>query len=700
MTRTRLPLLALIAFALTAPLAGAGRADEGMWPLNAFPFAAFEKAYGFRPSQELLDHLRLSSIRFNNGGSASFVSGDGLVITNHHVASECIQQLSSAAHDYLKEGFVAAGAADEKACPDLELNVLVGIERVTDRVRAAEPADADPAAAAAARRSEMAAIEKECQDSTGLRCDVVTLYSGGEYDLYRYRKYTDVRLAFAPEAQMAQFGGDDDNFEYPRYAVDIALFRVYDHGEPLHPVHYLHFDPDGVSDGELTFLVGNPGSTGRHLTVAELEWLRDGQYPLYLEYLDARRTGLYEFSARGPEPARIARDEIDSVENSIKAISGYESGLLEPGLIASARTDERALAAAVAADPALAAEVGDPWSETAQAIAAYRSIFPRWLAVETALARSSQLADDARMLIRLGVERGKPNGERLREYRDTHLPVIAQALASTAPIYPDFEAFELGRALRRVASQLGPVHPVVRALLGDSTPEQVAAAAVAGTRLGDPTVRRALADGGRAAVEASDDPMILLMAKLEPLARELHDRWNREVDGVEKSAGARIARAYFAVHGHDVYPDATFTLRVTFGRVEGYADRGRTLPFATRFGGWFERARQHDGKPPFDLPPALAAARGSIDPETPVDFVATHDIIGGNSGSPVVDREGRFVGIVFDGNLYMLPNRFRYSDELSRAISVDSPAIVTTLTRIYPAAKRYADELLTGRAPR
>jgi hypothetical protein len=700
MTRSRISLLALAFLVLAASLPGAARADEGMWPLNAFPFAAFEKTYGFRPSQELLDHLRLSSIRFNNGGSASFVSGDGLVITNHHVASECIQQLSSAAHDYLKEGFVAAGPADEKACPDLELNVLVGIERVTDRVRAAEPAGAGPAAAAAARRAEMAAIEKECHESTGLRCDVITLYSGGEYDLYRYRKYTDVRLAFAPEAQMAQFGGDDDNFEYPRYAVDIALFRVYDHGEPLHPIHYLRFDPNGVSDGELTFLIGNPGSTGRHLTVAQLEWLRDGRYPLTLEYLDARRTDLYEFSARGKEPARIAKDEIDSVENSIKAISGYESGLLDPDLIAGARKDEKALAAAVAADPALAARIGDPWSEIAEATAAYRSIFPRWLAVENALDRSSQLAADARMLIRLGVEREKPNGERLPDYRETRLPVIEQELASTAPIYPDFEAFELGRALRRVASQLGPVHPVVRALLGDSTPEQVAAAAVAGTRLGDPAVRKALVDGGRAAVEASDDPMIRLMAKLEPLARELRDRMDREVDGVEKSAGARITEAYFAVHGHDTYPDATFTLRITFGRVLGYTDQGRELPFETRFGGWFERASQHDGKPPFDLPPALAAARDRIDPATPVDFVATHDIIGGNSGSPVVDREGRFVGIVFDGNLYMLPNRFRYSDQLSRAISVDSPAILTTLTKIYPAAKRYADELLTGHQPR
>ncbi|QQR74383.1 MAG: S46 family peptidase [Holophagales bacterium] len=686
----------LAALLVLPALAGPVRGDEGMWTFNGFPFERFEKAYGFRPSQELLDHLRLASVRHGGGGSASFVSADGLVITNHHVGAGCIGDLSTAERNIMRDGFVAATPEQEITCPALEINVLEGIERVTDKVRAVEKPGLDPGAAAAARRAVMAELEKECSERTKLRCDMVTLYQGGEYDLYQFRKFTDVRLAFAPEAQLAQFGGDNDNFEYPRYSMDFSLFRVYVDGKPYHPQHFLKWSATGVKEGDVTFLVGNPGSTGRLQTMAQLEYLRDVVYPLTLSWLDYSRARLYEYGMRGVEQDRLAREALDGVENSIKATSGFLSGLLDPAVMAKKAAEEKSLRDAVAKDPALAARIGDPWKEIDAALAKDRSQFARTMLLDRGLSSASALGGYARTLIRLAEEKGKPSGERLREYRDTALPQVYQRLASTAPIYPDFEAYRLGYALRLLATQLGPVHPVIRKVIGDSTPEEVAQKAVAGTRLGDLAVRQKLAEGGAAAIAAAHDPMIELMQQFEPLWREARDRTDREIDGVTRLAGAKIAETFFAVNGRDVYPDATFSLRISYAPVKGYEDNGVALPWATKLGGYFERSAKYGGKEPFDLPPALVKAKDKIDPNTPADFVTTHDIIGGNSGSPVVNRNGEFVGIVFDGNLQNIPNRFVYTDKEARAICVDARAILETLRKVYPAA-HLAKELETGK---
>lgn len=686
----------LAALLVLPALAGPVRGDEGMWTFNGFPFERFEKAYGFRPSQELLDHLRLSAVRHGGGGSASFVSADGLVITNHHVGAGCIGDLSTAERNIMRDGFVAATPEQEITCPALEINVLEGIERVTDKVRAVEKPGLDPGAAAAARRAVMAELEKECSERTKLRCDMVTLYQGGEYDLYQFRKFTDVRLAFAPEAQLAQFGGDNDNFEYPRYSMDFSLFRVYVDGKPYHPQHFLKWSATGVKEGDVTFLVGNPGSTGRLQTMAQLEYLRDVVYPLTLSWLDYSRARLYEYGMRGVEQDRLAREALDGVENSIKATSGFLSGLLDPAVMAKKAAEEKSLRDAVAKDPALAARIGDPWKEIDAALAKDRSQFARTMLLDRGLSSASALGGYARTLIRLAEEKGKPSGERLREYRDTALPQVYQRLASTAPIYPDFEAYRLGYALRLLATQLGPVHPVIRKVVGDSTPEEVAQKAVAGTRLGDLAVRQKLAEGGAAAIAAAHDPMIELMQQFEPLWREARDRTDREIDGVTRLAGAKIAETFFAVNGRDVYPDATFSLRISYAPVKGYEDNGVALPWATKLGGYFERSAKYGGKEPFDLPPALVKAKDKIDPNTPADFVTTHDIIGGNSGSPVVNRNGEFVGIVFDGNLQNIPNRFVYTDKEARAICVDARAILETLRKVYPAA-HLAKELETGK---
>jgi hypothetical protein len=665
-----------------------------MWLFNDFPFERFEAEYGFAPTQQFLDHLRLSSVRFNNGGSGSFVSADGLTITNHHVGADCIQKLSSAEHDRMRDGFVAASRADEVPCPDLELNVLVEIESVTDRIRAAVGDETDVARAGELRRGAKSDLERQCQEASGLRCDVVTLYQGGQYDLYKYRRYTDVRLAFAPEAQLPQFGGDPDNFEYPRYSLDFALFRVWEDGKPAATPDHLSFDPTGAQEGEVAFLSGHPGSTARLDTVAQLEWLRDTAYPYFLTRLDLRRTAMVGFSARGAEQARIAYDDIQGIDNALKAISGYQSGLLDPELMARKVAQETELRKRVAQDPEMAAAIGDPWSDVEAALEVERDIYPRVVAM-TGLT-VPHLGQLARTIVRLVAEREKPDAERLREYSESAMPSLLQELYSEAPIYPEYEEMLMAHSLRALKHQLGPVHPLIVATFGDREEDELAHQLIAGTKLADPAVRKALVEGGTAAVAASDDPLIRFVRATDPYARELRAIEDDQVDSVEDRAGEKIAEAFFAVHGKDTYPDATFSLRLTYGRVTGYEEGGRQVPWHTVFQGYFDRSAKHDGKPPWDLPAGLVAAKERLDLDTPVDFLTTHDIIGGNSGSPVVDREGNFIGIVFDGNLYMLPNNFFYSPARSRAISVDARAILETLTAVYPAAKHLADELKAG----
>lgn len=664
---------------------GPACADEGMWLFNEFPFARFEKAYGFRPTQAWLDHLRLASVRFNSGGSGSFVSAEGLVLTNHHVGADCVQSLSGPGRDYLKDGLVAATRAEEKACPDLELNVLESIERVSARVKGAVKPGATPGQANDQIQAEMAAIEKECADQTGLRCDVINLYHGGEYDLHRFHRYTDIRVAFSPELQLAYFGGDPDNFEFPRYDVDIALFRVYDGGKPLRVEHFLRFNPQGPKEGEVTFVSGHPGSTGRFLTLAQLEYLRDTDYPLRLAQLNHNRDLALQYSALGGEQARQAQDDLLSIENSIKAYSGYQAGLLNAALIDKRQAAEKELRHGAAAD-------GDPWTAIANAQEVHEQLFARRRALDAA-AHAGHLSTTATDLVLLTAELAKPNGERLREYRESNLPSVYQELYSEAPIYPEYEEWKLAAALRVLRSQFGNTHPLVVEVLGKEPAETVAKRLVAGTKLADVAERRRLAEGGRRAIEASSDPMIAYARRLEGLYRELRDRYENEVQGVERTAGAQVAEAYFARHGKEAYPDATFTLRLSYGKAVGWEEAGKPVPFQTNFAGMLERSEKFGNQPPFDLPRAVVAARGKLDLQTPVDFVSTNDIIGGSSGSPVVNRAGEFVGIIFDGNLYMLPNRFVYSEEKARAISVHSAAILATLRTLYPA-EHLAKELV------
>jgi len=688
--KTRLLIFGLI-LALATPLA---LADEGMWLYNNFPKDRVQKQYGFLATQEWLDHLRLSSVRFNNGGSGSFVSADGLAFTNHHVGADCIVKLGTSGADYMKTSFYARSKADEAKCPDLELNVLVGIDDVTAKVKAAAPATMSAAAAGKAQRSAMSAIEKDCASSTGLRCDVVMLYSGEVYDLYKYKKYTDVRLVFAPEYDAAFFGGDPDNFTYPRYDLDITFFRVYENDKPVHLDNYLQWSKVGVKDGDLIFVSGHPGHTDRLDTVAQLQFLKSVDYPSRLASYKRRIDMLQKFSAESAENTRIAQEDIFGLQNSQKAINGEYEGLQDMAVLAQMNTAEREREKAYmdqhAGEP-------NPWEEISNAMKVNREIYDPLTYIERMRGFSSHLTVYARTLVRLAEEKSKPNGDRLREYRDSALPSVEQQLFSTAPIYKNLETATLALALTQMREALGPEDAAVKASLGGKSPEEAAKAVIAGTKLEDVALRKQLYEGGRAAVDASTDPLILLMRKVDPEARAVRKRFDDEVDSVVRRDGASIARARFAQTGFTQPPDATFTLRLSYGTVKAYEENGKKISYFTTFGGAFQHAEEHGNKPPFNLPASWVKMKSKLNLETPLNYVSTADIIGGNSGSPTVNRAGEAVGIIFDGNIQSLVLDFYYDEREARAVHVDSRGIIEALRKIY-GADALANELTGTKA--
>jgi hypothetical protein len=660
-------------------------ADEGMWLFNNPPIEQLKAKYGFAPTPAWLEHVQKSSVRFNNGGSGSFVSADGLVMTNHHVAADCLAKISTQQRDYLSTGFLAKSRAEEQKCVDLELNVLVGIEDVTARVNAAVPAGLDAAAAQKARRAVTNTIEKESLDQTGLRSDVVTLYNGGQYHLYRYKKYTDVRLVFAPEKAAAFFGGDPDNFEYPRYDLDITFFRAYENGKPARVEHYLKWSAAGAADGELVFVSGHPGRTSRLQTLRQMEFTRDRAVPYVLNLLRRREVALKTFSERSAENARRAEDDLFGVQNSRKSYLGLIEGLQDPALVARKRAEEQALRDAVAANPEWKREFGDAWDRVAASIDAWDGIYYEHSLVERGRAFNSELFRIARDLVRLAEELPKPNAERLREYSEAGLESLKQALFSEAPIYDDLEAVKLADSLGLLAETLGINHDLVRGILAGRSPRERARELVRGTALKEVAVRKKLFEGGQAAIDASGDPMIGLAKSIDPAARRLRAAYEERVDEPQRQAYAKISRARFAVHGAGVYPDATFTLRLAFGVAKGYQEDGRPVAWATEIGGAYARAADHGNREPFNLPKSWLDRKNRLDLKTPLNFVLTADIVGGNSGSPVINRAGELVGIIFDGNIQSLVFDYVYTEEQARAVAVHSAGILEALRKIYGA---------------
>ena len=661
------------------------RADEGMWLFNRPPRQILQQRYGFNPTQQWLDHLQKASVRFNSGGSASFVSPDGLILTNHHVGLDCLAKISTPTHDYVATGFHAKTAAEEVKCLDLELNVLASIEDVTQRVNAAVPAGATPAQAQAARRGVMATIEQESTQKTGLRSDVVTLFQGGEYHLYRYKKYTDVRLVFAPEVAAAFFGGDPDNFEYPRYDLDICFFRAYENGKAVHPTDYLEWSATGPKDGDLVFISGNPGSTSRLNTLHHLEFYRDVQYIYVLNLLRRREVLLDNYAERSSENDRRAHDDLFSIKNSRKAYIGRIAGVQDPAVMKAKADAEAALKAKVAADPQLQAAYGDAWQTVDNALAVYKPIYLEYRYLEGQAAFNSRLFGDARLLLRLADESGKPNAERLREYRQSNLDSLKQELYSEAPIYKDLDTIELADSLSAWVEVAGANDPLVQQVLAGKSPKERAAELVNSTKLASADERKRLGEGGKAAVDASNDPMIQVARLVDGRARELRKTVEDNVQEPLRQAYAKIANAIFKTSGGDTYPDATFTLRLSYGTVKGFEEGGKQVAPFTTMAGAFDHSAEHKNQPPFDLPKSWFAHKADIKGSTPFNFVNTADIIGGNSGSPVVNRENQFVGIIFDGNLQSLPWDYVFDDRQGRAVAVDSAAILEALRHIYNA---------------
>jgi hypothetical protein len=664
-------------------------ADEGMWTFDNPPVKQLEKRYHFTPTQQWLDHVRLSCVRLNDGGSGSFVSAHGLLLTNHHVARGQLQKNSTAERDYVKNGFYAPTPDQEMKSPDLEVNVLISMENVTQAVVAALQGAKTPAEEFTRRKAAIANIERESMQKTGLRSDVVTLYQGGEYWLYSYKKYTDVRLVFAPEDQAAFFGGDPDNFTYPRYDLDMALFRVYENGKPLDTKDHLKWNAKGAGDNELVFVPGHPGRTQRLDTVAQLEYDRDYAEPLSLKLLRNRIAVLERYGAQGTEQARQVASMIFGLQNSVKAIDGRYKGLLDKSVMDKKRQDDEDFRAKVMANPEWKQAFGGAWDAIAGATRkavsrarqqAYRNI-------------DSQLAATAATIVDYVAEIKKPDGERLAQYHEAGLESLRHRLFSRAPTYPAMEIARMTGALEADVADLGPDDPFLKIVLDGRSPKEAATALVNGTKLADPAVRKQLVDGGEAAVAASTDTMIVLQRKLDPLRREMIKWQEDNVQSVQQEAGEKLGKARFAAYGKTTYPDATFTLRLSYGRVKGYPMNGTEAPYKTTFYGLFDRATSFDFDGPFYLPSRYKEGRDKLDLATPLDFVTTNDIIGGNSGSPVINRNAEIVGLIFDGNIESLVGDFVYDGTANRAVAVHTAGMTEALRKLY-GTDRVVEELL------
>ncbi len=674
------------AFAFAFPAA----ADEGMWTFDNFPAAKVEQAYGVKIDQKWLDRVQSASVRLTSGCSASLVSKDGLVFTNHHCVVDCAQSLSDDKTDLVKEGFLAAAREEEKKCPGMQAEVLLSIADVTGQVNAATAGQSGEGFVKARDRAIAAAEDAACAGAAGFRCQVVSLYRGGQFKLYKYRKYADVRLVFAPEFATAFFGGDPDNFNFPRYNLDVSFVRLYDGGKPIRSPEHLTWTSRPPRQGEPTFVSGNPGATDRMLTVSQLETSRDLTLPITLLQASELRGRLIRFSEESPAYKRISTDPLFGLENSYKVYFGRLSALNDKALLEDKRAAEAELKAKVAADPKLAAELGDPWADIARAQVPYADNYLRYRQLERGAGSMSDLFMFARELVRAAQERTKPSADRLPGYSDAKLPLMEKELLDDAKVDPPLEQLYLSFWLSKTREYLTADDPITKLVLGKESPEALAARLVAGSKLGDVAVRKALWEGGLPAIQASDDAMIQYALKIDPAARQQRRQWEAEVAGPTDAAAGRVAKARFAAYGDAIYPDATFTLRLSYGKVAGWTYRGAAVPATTQFKGLYERAT---GAEPYQLAPRWIAAKDKLNPDTVFDFVTTNDIIGGNSGSPVISAKAEVLGAAFDGNIHSLGGDYGYDGAINRTVVVSTAAATEALQKVY-AADGLVKELL------
>ena len=672
-------------------------ADEGMWTFDNPPRATIADKYGVTLDAAWLDRLRLATVRLEGGCTGSFISGEGLVLTNHHCGEECIEQNSTPESDLVSNGFLAAARDKEPKCQEEAISVLVGTEDVTARVAAAT-AGVAPDALVEARRAELTRLEQACEEAsakskTGAqKCERVTLYQGGQYWIYKYKRYEDVRLVFAPERDIAAFGGDPDNFQFPRWCLDMSILRVYENDKPAKTPDHLRFNWAGPDPGDATFVSGHPGNSDRLLTLAQLELQRDTFMPFWLLRFSELRGRTIQYAKTGDEPRRTTEHYLNLIENSIKVRRKQFDALLDPALFEAVGRNEQALRAAVAANPSLASTAG-AWDEIASAQQVWRDILVPHTFIEGSAAFNGTLFPLARAIVRAAEERARPNDQRLPEYTEARLPAIVQTLKSSAPIYPDFEVLRLSFGLERMREWLGPDDPLVRKVFGNDSPDALANRLVHESMLADPAARMALYEGGKAAVDASQDPMIRLAAAVDPEARALRKRFEEQVEGPVQRGQEAIARARFAAYGTSIYPDATFTLRLSYGAMTGWKEKGEDVRPWTELGRAFERAT---GEAPFKIPARWLASKDRLDMTTPANFTTNNDILGGNSGSPVVNAAGEIVGLAFDGNIHSIAGSYWFDDRMNRSVMVHPAYIKVALEQVY-GAKALLDEINSGR---
>lgn len=680
-------LAAGAAFAALAA-AGTANADEGMWTFDNFPAAKMRAAHGWAPDQPWLDKVRGAAVRLTSGCSASMVSPDGLVLTNWHCVSDCVQNLSTTERNYARDGFYAMLPAEERTCPGTEGEVLMGVEDVTDVISKAIAGKAG-GEVASARQAAIAKLEDEgCKADPKTRCEVVSLYQGGQYKLYRYRVYKDMRLVFAPEGEVGFFGGDPDNFNFPRFALDSAFLRAYEDGKPIRTNVFLPWSSEAPKPGDIVMVAGNPGSTQRLFTNSQLGFLRDVLLPTRQLVRSELRGRLVAYSGTGEEARRQAESTLFGVENSFKAQLGQMNALLDAEFFGAKVAEERSLRERLAKNPALAREIGDPWADMDKVVAAQRELFMAHDWLEARAGSVSSLYGTARLLVRAAAERAKPSAQRLPGFSDSALPSIERQILEETPIFMGVERIGLELWLSKAREYLTVDDPRVQRLLGKDSPEALAEAALAGTKLTDPAVRKALWEGGAAAIAASTDPLIVLARRADPDARAVAAQWRERVEGPATQASARIAKARFALDGASVYPDATFTLRLSYGTVKGWTWQGRTVEPVTRIGGKYARAT---GSFPFKLTPKWAAAEPRINKDVVFNISSDNDIIGGNSGSPLIDRQGRVVGAVFDGNIHSLGGAYGFDGRVNRTVSVSTAAVTEALRTVYGADRILAE---------
>jgi hypothetical protein len=668
------------AAALTVVLCSAASADEGMWTFHGFPFPKANGALKTNLDQAWLDKVRTATVRLSNC-TASFVSKDGLMLTNHHCVEQCLAELSSKEKSYVEDGFLAKTRDEEKKCQTQVADVLTGMEDITAKVAKAIEGK-DDKASNEARKAALTQLESQCESKEKLKCESVNLYQGGQYWLYKYKRYTDVRIAFAPEAGIAAFGGDPDNFQFPRWCLDMGILRAYENGKPAKSANYLKINFAGPQAGDPVFVSGHPGGTDRLLTVAQLEQQRNVAWPQWLLRYSELRGRLIQFSQQSPTNERITADLLNGFENSIKVRRKMLDALHEDSMFERKRAEEAQLRKT--AGPS----IGDPWADIEKALAAERAIFQPYTYIEAGAGFQGRLVGFARALVRGAGERDKPNEQRFREYTDGALPRIEQQLGAQVPIYPELEALRLGHGLQRMREWLGPDHPMVRKLLSKEGPNELATRLVTETKLGDPAVRMELWKGGSAAIAASKDPMIVLARDIDADARVLRKQYEDNVEAQEELASEKIAKARFAALGTSVYPDATFTLRLNWGSVQGWNENGKMVDPFTRLSRAFERAT---GSDPFRIPDSWQKVKDNLDMSTPFNISTNNDIVGGNSGSPLISAKGEVVGLLFDGNIHSVSGAYWFDTEKNRAIAVHPAIMKEALSKVYAATALLAE---------